>query len=140
MGVGRMSGGSYNYFYSRGPEELESIARNLESMAIDCEKPSTWALECMAEEGVSAKELATVGKHLRRVAGRVTAVLAQIEPLKEVMHDIEWWQSGDTGPGEVVRTFKSSGVALKSKRTRKGKRCPRCNRFCGKAKVCDVCI
>lgn len=96
-----MSGGSYNYFYSRAPDELRSVASNLSGMSQRCTDPEAWG-----RDKVDPNDLAAVGAYLGALALKVEGLALALEKLKDVTHDIEWWESGDTGPDRVVESFK----------------------------------
>lgn len=98
-----MSGGSYDYFYSRAPDALSSIASDLTAMSERCFDRTAWG-----RDEVDPNELEAVGAYLAALAIKVDGVAIALKKLKEVTHDIEWWQSGDTGPERVIESFKAA--------------------------------
>lgn len=98
-----MSGGSYDYFYRDASENVERVASTLDDMAARCIDPTGWG-----REGVDGAELAAVGAYLGALALKARGVALALSKLEQVTHDIEWWQSGDTGPERVVESFKKA--------------------------------
>jgi hypothetical protein len=98
-----MSGGSYDYFYTRAPESLQRIASDLHCMAAQCTDPTGWG-----REGVDTNELAAVGAYLGALALKVDGIALAVGKLERVTHDIEWWRSGDSGPEHIVKSFKDA--------------------------------
>ena len=97
-----MSGGSFDYFYSRAPGDIARIASDLEDMASRCANPGEWG----GPTDVDRDELAAVGEYLGALAIKARGLGIALNRLEQVTHDIEWWQSGDTGPERVVESFK----------------------------------
>lgn len=85
-----MSGGSFNYFYSRGPEKLSSVARTLANMAIECGDDERFS------EIVSC---------LKDFSERLDNEAKELSKLQGVTRAIEWWASGDSGPAEVLEEW-----------------------------------
>jgi hypothetical protein len=102
-----MSGGSYNYMYSEAPEKLRGIASDLEHMADRCDERSHGPPETdwKTKTPIDMAPLAEVAKYLRTMAVKVQRQATVLETWREVLHDIEWWASGDTGPERVIESF-----------------------------------
>jgi hypothetical protein len=88
-----MSGGSYDYFYARAPEALHRIATDLAGMADRCTDPDAWG-----REDVDPNDLAAVGAYLGALGLKVEGLAIAMQKLEQVTKDVEWWESGDTGP------------------------------------------
>ena len=84
-----MSGGSFDYLYSKSIDELVN---------------NPWAIKEMAEalirEGFLDAGHATLGFHLYILAMRNVAEKIQ-EELEQIWRDMEWWKSGDSGRDRV---------------------------------------
>jgi hypothetical protein len=98
-----MSGGSYDYFFSRAPEALQRIASDLSGMSERCTDPEAWG-----RDEVDVNDLAAVGAHLGALALKIEGLAIALSKLEQVTKDVEWWQSGDTGPDRVVESFKKA--------------------------------
>lgn len=96
-----MSGGSYDYLYSRAPGELASIADRLADMADRCTGETTPDVLGSADDAA----LRECGAYLRRLSLQVKGMAVTLEKWERVTHDIEWWASGDSGPKDVVDSF-----------------------------------
>jgi hypothetical protein len=113
-----MSGGSYDYLYSRAPEELRNMARSLDRMADQCDERAGGGPDVSyvpnashplgqpyVKKLVDVSALAEVAKYLRVMSFKISRQASVLETWSEVLHDIEWWCSGDTGPDAVVKSF-----------------------------------
>lgn len=98
-----MSGGSYDYFSSRATEEVRRIASDLARMSARCTDPTAWG-----RDGVDPHDLAAIGAYLGALALKTEGLAMALSKLEKVTHDIEWWQSGDSGPERVVESFKAA--------------------------------
>lgn len=88
-----MSGGSYCYLYCKEPEELFSRVEYIQDM-------SDAALKLGYED--IALDLARLAEYIKSAKIRVTVLQRQ---LKNVMHDIEWYESCDIGKDTLIKTF-----------------------------------
>jgi len=95
-----MSGGSYDYFYSRAPGQLDDIATTLISMSERCADTGAWG-----REGADAADLAKVSSHLVMLSLKARALAVEMREAEQILHDVEWWRSGDSGPDEVVKSY-----------------------------------
>jgi hypothetical protein len=111
-----MSGGSYDYFYSRAPEKLRSYAADLTSMADRCQQ--------RAEDGpdrdwngdlIDLAALAEAGDFLRALSFRMAGMARVLEIFDSVTHNVEWWASGDTGADSVEKAWKKAVRAMPNK-------------------------
>jgi hypothetical protein len=101
-----MSGGSFNYFYSRVPEEIRSAAHTLKEMAEQCAQPSDYYQRELTGEQLD--ELAEVAAYLLALSFKVRGIALALEKLERVTHDVEWWCSGDSGPLDVIASFRKA--------------------------------
>lgn len=91
-----MSGGSYDYLYGRVRDASNEIERRTKSMSesecISIQHPETkeWLV------GAQAKELLEPTYQARFWFSRL------LELVSEAMHDIEWVDSSDYGPGDEL--------------------------------------
>ena len=88
-----MSGGSYDYLYCKEPYELFNNAGYIEDM-------SDTALRLGYED--IALDLTRLAEYIKSAKIRVTVLQGQ---LKEVMHDIEWYEDCDIGEDTLKQTF-----------------------------------
>ena len=98
-----MSGGSYNYAYSK-IDELRGWCATLGGMAAECRG---WAADPDCTRYVGGKDVPLTledraailvrGLLLERAAERLRVAVAEVSALSEVMHDVEWIASGDYG-------------------------------------------
>jgi hypothetical protein len=106
-----MSGSSYNYLYRRAADEVGYIGSELHDMGdrlLEASKDDS--LERWSEKYTKRVPLTEEDrKNLRekadlfhRVSGELLATMAKIAMLEDLMHDVEWWRSGDFGIGEVI--------------------------------------
>lgn len=87
-----MSGGSLNYLYLKDAAELMNAVADLE--AVEAELLSTFGAKDVA------KDVRRLIEYINSANNRIS-VLA--EQLSEVMHAIEWYDSGDYGRDSVNR-------------------------------------
>ncbi len=115
-----MSGGSYNYFYSRAPEELRSCASTLREMADRCQERAGGPEEkhWKTGEAIDLAALAEAGDFLRMLSFRVGGMARVLENVGEVARGVEWWQSGDTGPDHVIEEWKRTTQATNEEKKR----------------------
>jgi hypothetical protein len=110
-----MSGGSYNYAYSK-IGELRGWASTLQSMADDCrERAASPGLQATRRVGaewvdhpatmVDRATIMVKALLLESAARRLGAVAEDVQKLEGVMHDVEWVCSGDYGPGHLALPF-----------------------------------
>lgn len=85
-----MSGGSFGYFYSRGPEEISRHAVTLRMMAVEC----------------SGDELAPLRAKLDAMSARLQGVADEVTDLRDVLHAIEWFASCDTERSDLVDAWR----------------------------------
>ena len=88
-----MSGGSYDYLYCKEPYELFNNVCYIEDM-------SETALKLGYED--IALDLTRLAEYIKSAKIRVTVLQEQ---LKEVMHDIEWYEDCDIGEDTLKKTF-----------------------------------
>lgn len=88
-----MSGGSYDYLYCKEPEELFSRAEYIEDMSETARK--------LGYEDI-ALDLTRLAEYIKSAKIRVTVLQEQ---LKDVMHDIEWYEDCDIGEDTLKKTF-----------------------------------
>lgn len=103
-----MSGGSYDYLYSRMPDQLRQYASALVSMAENCEERAATGRpeeDWQSKTNVDLMALAECGAYLRALSFRMTATANLMEKWSDIMHAVEWWCSGDSGIAEVVFHF-----------------------------------
>jgi len=115
-----MSGGSYDYFYSKCPETLAHFGSTLEHMAERCAERAAGPPEKHYKEGTDL-DLAALGEcavYLRAIAWRMRGMATLLSKWEEVMHDIEWWASGDSGAEEVIEEFKRVMATLPKEDTK----------------------
>lgn len=119
-----MSGGSYDYAYTKIREGLNSWPATLEDMAKRCREYAAdtptksvvkaiqdpnrdpkWGkeyedvpltLEDRARIMVKALRLERAAKKIREAADAVD------DELEKIMHDVEWVESGDYGPAQLI--------------------------------------
>ena len=101
-----MSGGSYNYAYSHVLEDVGRHASNLRSMADRCRRVAT-----EADPGAPPTTEQRVWALLRALRLDLAATALEkasslIAPLREVMRDVEWVESGDYGTSSLCKPFK----------------------------------
>lgn len=89
-----MSGGSYDYFYSRATEKASSIASTLSDMA-----------------SVAKKVGAINAMHHLQAASRTADMLTeQLRRLEDVTQSVEWYRSGDWAQEDIeVEALKLCG-------------------------------
>jgi hypothetical protein len=96
-----MSGGSYDYAYSK-IDELRGWWGTLDAMAKDCRGwaadpdlkqfvDGTWAPLALEDRAA----ILVRGLLLERAAERLRAAIAEVSALRDVIHDVEWIVSGD---------------------------------------------
>ena len=88
-----MSGGSFDYLYCKEPEELFEHVTYIEEM-------SEIALK-MGYEDI-ALDLTRLAEYIKSAKIRVTVLQEQ---LKDVMRDIEWYESCDIGEDSLKERF-----------------------------------
>lgn len=99
-----MSGGSYNYFYAKAGEEVSRMAGTIEDMAKQLERgPHEGYGERPPDEAQVLMQCAT---YLRAISWKLRCAARLLSAWEEVFHDIEWWESNDSGPDEVVASFR----------------------------------
>jgi len=91
-----MSGGSYNYLYSSFDlEDMLAKRRDLEMMAERLEGLSEIEFPGSTAAAVMTRDL------LLKLKMWDTHATAHVALLKDVWHDVEWWDSGDYGADQV---------------------------------------
>lgn len=96
-----MSGGSYDYFYSRVREQLHTIASTLEDMAFELETSVPSDTE---EEQKKLNECAALLKTIAAPA-RMMSSMFDNDSLTELLRVVEWWRSGDYSYDRVIEAF-----------------------------------
>lgn len=102
-----MSGGSYDYMYLSAPEKLRGIASELGHMADRCDERASGGpeIDWKTKQPIDMSPLSEVAKYLRTMSIKIGRQATVLETWKEVLHDIEWWASGDSGPESVLESF-----------------------------------
>lgn len=100
-----MSGGSFNYFFSRAPEEVRSVERTLASMRAECRRD---------------ERLVEVAERLEQIEEQARSLAIALEMNQDITHAIEWWASGDSGPDAVLKALEEA-KALEASVSDKGK-------------------
>lgn len=102
-----MSGGSFDYFYSRAPEELSGIAASLERMADECDRQSREPPKKHWKTGemVEFAAMTEVAADVRGIAYTVRGIARMLEFREALTKEIEWWKSCDTGPVDVLERW-----------------------------------
>jgi len=110
-----MSGGSYDYAYSK-IDELSGWASTLESMAAQCREWSAseraskkWDEGMKNEVPTTLEDRARImvrAELLQRAATRLRRVSDDVNALKDIMHDVEWTASGDYGVDSLMTPLK----------------------------------
>lgn len=102
-----MSGGSYEYFYSRAPETLRAYASDLERMADRCAERAAGPAEAhwKTKTDIDLAALGECGVYLRAIAWRMKAMATLLANWEDVTRGVEWWESGDSGIEAVVESF-----------------------------------
>jgi hypothetical protein len=107
-----MSGGSYNYAYSR-IDELAHWAKTLEDMASDCRSyvANTKTVHAGVDERHCVKhrpadDIDRAGwtahaERLEAAAKKVREAAAAVEALADLMKGVEWVESGDDPPSQL---------------------------------------
>ena len=85
-----MSGGSYDYLYSKDVEDLLHSQETVQNMAD--------RLAGLGYASDAAKETEMILLTLRQFENRISAMK---ERLSEVWHSVEWWDSCDSGEDSV---------------------------------------
>jgi hypothetical protein len=104
-----MSGGSYDYAYSK-LDELDRWVDTLEAMAVRCRE---WAASDRAAtkyvDGAHSpstlEDRARIhvrGMLLEKAAGRLKRAVDEVKSLERIMHDVEWVASGDYGIDDLM--------------------------------------
>ena len=106
-----MSGGSYDYAYAK-LDELRRWPSILSSMASRCrewaasEQAATRYDRSLRKDVPSTLEdracIMVRALLLDRAASRLGAVIAEVEGLEDIMHDVEWVASGDSGVDSLM--------------------------------------
>src|SRR5437868_3372794 len=94
-----MSGGSYDYLYLAF--DAEEIIRKREALSRMSER-----LAALPWAHVAAVETERIAAAIRRL----DSYIAASQPLTDVWHSIEWWDSGDSGEDqarEAARKYES---------------------------------
>lgn len=88
-----MSGGAYDYFYERDTaEDILEHRSDLEQMVATCKAhDKKEAFRLLNDLYLDLEYMATV-------------IEQKHEKLNKIMHDLEWWQSGDTGEEDFDKT------------------------------------
>jgi hypothetical protein len=120
-----MSGGSYNYLYSRRFGDGDGFLDGLFSMGRDAVRSARKTLaeytprETDERSGrpLSAAERAQAEAALVKLEALVAAVEKigmdigdRDHPMRELLQAIEWMESGDSGPDDVVQRLIEAGV------------------------------
>jgi len=85
-----MSGGSYDYLYSKDVEDLLHTQETIQNMAD--------RLAGLGYASDAAKETQELLLTLRQFENRISAMK---ERLSDVWHSVEWWDSCDSGEDSV---------------------------------------
>jgi len=85
-----MSGGSYDYLYSKDVEDLLHSQETIQNMAD--------RLAGLGYASDAAKETEIILLTLRQFENRISAMK---ERLSDVWHSVEWWDSCDSGEESV---------------------------------------
>jgi hypothetical protein len=103
-----MSGGSFNYFYSRAPEHLRNIASDLEGMADACQERAAGPPEkhWKTREAVDLAALAETGDFLRMLSMRAAGLARVLETFENITRSVEWWRSGDSSADDIIEAWK----------------------------------
>lgn len=91
-----MSGGSYDYSYHRVSDMADAIEARLDGKGKYSQDGDEWSYrtsEDIEADKVSEPFRRWFATHLRLVA--------------EAMHDIEWVDSGDYGPGDEIKAIEA---------------------------------
>lgn len=107
-----MSGGSYNYLYSkidelyRWVDQLTDMANNCREWASSEQSAEKWNVELRANVPTTLEDRARIvarGLLLERAAARLKHAVDEVSSLKQIMHDIEWVDSGDYGAEDLMK-------------------------------------
>lgn len=101
-----MSGGSFEYMYSRAPGELADVADKLERMADYLDERAAGP-DTEYGEPVDLAALTECATRLRSFAVRIRGMARVLETWRDVTREIEWWVSGDDSTADVVRAYKA---------------------------------
>lgn len=102
-----MSGGSYDYFYSRVTDRLHDVASTLEAMAEQCEERSKGPPERDRDGNpLDFTPLHEVAEQLNALALTLRKYAATIQRWERTLQCIEWWASSDWGPYDVIEAFR----------------------------------
>ena len=91
-----MSGGSFDYFYSRAPGDIARIASDLEDMASRCANPGEWG----GPTDVDRDELAAVAS-LRMLCDPAVAFFVADRPDVRERFERRGWTCVDVVPGDA---------------------------------------
>ena len=107
-----MSGGSYNYVYRR-IDEIDHWASTLEEMAADCKRyaAETKTVDSGSDEHhcVTYRDADDIDRaqwlahalRLENAAEKIGLAAVAVHEVKELMHDVEWVESGDYHPCQL---------------------------------------
>lgn len=96
-----MSGGSYDYLYSRDTEEMFSRAVDIEDMAETLEKLNYFDV---------ARDMRRLSEYIRSAYNRVDVLSGQLKP---IMKAVEYYESGDISAESLenkIEKYREGGV------------------------------
>lgn len=104
-----MSGGSYNYIYSK-IEEVDRFESALTSMANRVERWADNGFQLYDDEEKTWREATDLERafvrlragQLRAAGIKVKAAIDALQAVEVLMHDVEWAASGDYSPQDLL--------------------------------------
>jgi hypothetical protein len=106
-----VSGGSFDYFYSRAPDVLKGYASDLGTMADACADRAAGPPEKHYKTGelIELAALAECGDFLRFLSTRMAGIARVLETTSDITHAVEWWKSCDYGAEQVIDAWRKAG-------------------------------
>lgn len=108
-----MSGGSFGYLHTRGPDDLGSVASSLKRMAEECEGYADrvavlgkYDLEDLRKAGIAVGDYPGVlrarATRLRILAARIELDAELLKSHEALLHAVEWTVSSDSSPPSIA--------------------------------------